>query len=146
MMKPTENLIQMIKKNEGFSPRITDDVGHPMIGYGCNLSVAEAKKYEGQTISEVEAVSLLLSRLTPVVDLVNKIVKVPLTQNQFDALCDLVYNIGSGAFSKSTLLKKLNGKDYAGAASEFVKWNMAGGKVLSGLTKRREEEKKLFLS
>ena len=146
MMKPTENLIQMIKKNEGFSPRITDDVGHPMIGYGCNLSVAEAKKYEGRTISEVEAVSLLLSRLTPVVDLVNKIVKVPLTQNQFDALCDLVYNIGSGAFSKSTLLKKLNGKDYAGAASEFVKWNMAGGKVLSGLTKRREEEKKLFLS
>ena len=146
MMKPTENLIQMIKKNEGFSPRITDDVGHPMIGFGCNLSVAEAKKYEGQTISEVEAVSLLLSRLTPVVDLVNKIVKVPLTQNQFDALCDLVYNIGSGAFSKSTLLKKLNGKDYAGAASEFVKWNMAGGKVLSGLTKRREEEKKLFLS
>lgn len=145
-MKPTENLIQMIKKNEGFSPRITDDVGHPMIGYGCNLSVAEAKKYEGRTISEVEAVSLLLSRLTPVVDLVNKIVKVPLTQNQFDALCDLVYNIGSGAFSKSTLLKKLNGKDYAGAASEFVKWNMAGGKVLSGLTKRREEEKKLFLS
>ena len=145
-MKPTENLIQMIKKNEGFSPRITDDVGHPMIGYGCNLSVAEAKKYEGQTISEVEAVSLLLSRLTPVVDLVNKIVKVPLTQNQFDALCDLIYNIGSGAFSKSTLLKKLNAKDYAGAASEFVKWNMAGGKVLPGLTKRREEEKKLFLS
>ena len=93
MMKPTENLIQMIKKNEGFSPRITDDVGHPMIGYGCNLSVAEAKKYEGRTISEVEAVSLLLSRLTPVVDLVNKIVQVPLTQNQFDAMCELVYNI-----------------------------------------------------
>lgn len=146
MMKPTENLIQMIKKNEGFAPKLTDDVGHPMIGYGCDLSVAEAKKYEGRTISEVEAVSLLLSRLTPVVDLVNKIVKVPLTQNQFDALCDLVYNIGSGAFSKSTLLKRLNAKDYAGAAEEFVKWNMAGGKVLSGLTKRREEEKKLFLS
>ena len=145
-MKPTENLIQMIKKNEGFSPKITDDVGNPMIGYGCNLSVSEAQKYEGRTISEVEAVSLLLSRLTPVVDLVNKIVKVPLTQNQFDALCDLVYNIGSGAFSKSTLLKKLNTKDYTGAAEEFAKWNIAGGKVLSGLTKRREEEKKLFLS
>jgi lysozyme len=145
-MKPTENLIQMIKKNEGFSPKITDDVGNPMIGYGCNLSVAEAQKYEGRTISEVEAVSLLLSRLTPVVDLVNNIVKVPLTQNQFDALCDLVYNIGSGGFSKSTLLKKLNTKDYTGAAEEFAKWNMAGGKVLSGLTKRREEEKKLFLS
>ena len=146
MMKPTENLIQTIKKHEGFAPKLTDDVGHPMIGYGCDLSAAEAKNYEGRTISEVEAVSLLLSRLTPVVDLVNKIVKVPLTQNQFDALCDLIYNIGSGAFSKSTLLKKLNVKDYAGAASEFVKWNMAGGKVLPGLTKRREEEKKLFLS
>lgn len=145
-MKPSDNVVQTIKKHEGFAPKLTDDVGHPMIGYGCDLSAAEAKKYEGRTISEVEAVSLLLSRLTPVVDFLNKIVKVPLTQNQFDALCDLVYNIGSGNFSKSTLLRKLNAKDYTGAAEEFVKWNMAGGKVLSGLTKRREEEKNLFLS
>lgn len=145
-MKPSDNVVQTIKKHEGFAAKITDDVGHPMIGYGCDLSTVEAKKYEGRTISEVEAVSLLLSRLTPVVDFLNKIVKVPLTQNQFDALCDLVYNIGSGNFSKSTLLRKLNAKDYTGAAEEFVKWNMAGGKVLSGLTKRREEEKNLFLS
>jgi len=145
-MKPSDNVVQMIKKHEGFAPKLTDDVGHPMIGYGCDLSAAEAKKYEGRTISEVEAVSLLLARLTPVVDFLNNIVKVPLTQNQFDALCDLVYNIGSGNFSTSTLLKKLNAKDYTGAASEFVKWNMAGGKVLSGLTKRRESERDLFIS
>lgn len=145
-MKPSDNVVQMIKKHEGFAPKLTDDVGHPMIGYGCDLSAAEAKKYEGRTISEVEAVSLLLARLTPVVDFLNNIVKVPLTQNQFDALCDLVYNIGLGNFSTSTLLKKLNAKDYTGAASEFVKWNMAGGKVLSGLTKRRESERDLFIS
>jgi hypothetical protein len=145
-MKPSDNVVQMIKKHEGFAPKLTDDVGHPMIGYGCDLSAAEAKKYEGRTISEVEAVSLLLARLTPVVDFLNNIVKVPLTQNQFDALCDLVYNIGSGNFSTSTLLKKLNVKDYTGAASEFVNWNMAGGKVLSGLTKRRESERDLFIS
>lgn len=145
-MKPSDNVVQMIKKHEGFAPKLTDDVGHPMIGYGCDLSAAEAKKYEGRMISEVEAVSLLLARLTPVVDFLNNIVKVPLTQNQFDALCDLVYNIGSGNFSTSTLLKKLNAKDYTGAASEFVKWNMAGGKVLSGLTKRRESERDLFIS
>jgi len=145
-MKPSDNVVQMIKKHEGFASKLTDDVGHPMIGYGCDLSAAEAKKYEGRTISEVEAVSLLLARLTPVVDFLNNIVKVPLTQNQFDALCDLVYNIGSGNFSTSTLLKKLNVKDYTGAASEFVNWNMAGGKVLSGLTKRRESERDLFIS
>lgn len=145
-LKPSTQLIELIKKKEGFSPKLTDDVGHPMIGYGCDLSVTEAKKYEGKTITEQEATDLLISRLLPAMQFIQKSVKVKLTENQFDALSDFVYNVGAGNFYKSTLLKKLNQGDYAGAAEEFVKWNMAGGKVLPGLTARRLEEKKLFLS
>jgi hypothetical protein len=73
------------------------------------------------------------------------VVKVPLTQNQFDALVSLVYNIGQTAFSNSTLLKKLNAKDYQGAADQFLRWNKGGGKVMKGLVRRREAERALFL-
>ena len=76
---------------------------------------------------------------------VNDLVKVPLTQNQFDALVSLTYNIGTGAFEKSTLLKKLNTGDYQGAADQFTVWNKGGGKVLQGLVNRRAKEKEVFL-
>ncbi|MDU4063032.1 MAG: lysozyme [Acinetobacter baumannii] len=76
---------------------------------------------------------------------VNESVTVPLTQNQFDALVSLTYNIGSGAFNNSTLLKKLNKGDYQGAADQFLVWNKAGGKVMKGLVRRREAERALFL-
>ncbi|KQD16250.1 lysozyme [Acinetobacter baumannii] len=69
----------------------------------------------------------------------------PLTQNQFDALVSLAYNIGSGAFKGSTLLKLLNKGDYKGAADQFLVWNKAGGKVMKGLVRRREAERALFL-
>ena len=69
---------------------------------------------------------------------------VPLTQNQFDALVSLTYNIGSGAFNNSTLLK-LNKGDYQGAADQFLVWNKADGKVMKGLVRRREAERALFL-
>ena len=71
-------------------------------------------------------------------------VKVPLNQNQYDALVSLAYNIGVGAFLSSTLFKKLNTKDYKGAAEQFDRWNRAGGKVMRGLTNRRAKERKLF--
>lgn len=70
---------------------------------------------------------------------------VPLSQNQFDALVSLVYNIGETAFSNSTLLKKLNAKDYQGAADQFPRWNKGGGQVLKGLVRRRADERDLFL-
>ena len=76
---------------------------------------------------------------------VNDSVKVPLSQNQFDALVSLTYNIGSTAFKNSTLLKKLNAKDFTGAADQFLRWNKGGGKVLKGLVRRREAERALFL-
>lgn len=75
---------------------------------------------------------------------VNSLVKVPLTQNQFDALVSFAYNVGASNLATSTLLKKLNAKDYKGAAAEFPKWNKAGGKVMNGLTRRRLAEQELF--
>jgi lysozyme len=72
------------------------------------------------------------------------LLEVPLTDNQFAALVSFCFNLGRGNLAKSTLLKKLNDKDYAGAAAEFARWNKAGGKVLAGLTRRREAEAKLF--
>jgi lysozyme len=71
---------------------------------------------------------------------VRKLVKVPLTHCQFDALVSFTYNCGEGNLSKSTLLKKVNANDHTGAAKEFHKWNKANGKVLSGLTRRRASE------
>ena len=71
-------------------------------------------------------------------------VKVPLNPNQFGALTSFTYNLGAGNLRSSTLLRKLNAGDYAGAAAEFARWNKAGGKVLKGLTRRRAAERALF--
>jgi len=77
---------------------------------------------------------------------VDGLVKVSLNQNQFDALVSFAYNCGAGALGTSTLLKKLNAGDYAGAAAEFPKWNKGGGVVLPGLVRRRAAEQQLFES
>lgn len=76
---------------------------------------------------------------------VSSSVKVPLTQNQFDALVSLTYNIGPGAFKHSTLLKLLNQGDYAGASQQFDVWIKAGGQTVQGLVNRRAVEKAYFL-
>ena len=75
---------------------------------------------------------------------VRRLVTVPLEQYQFDALVSFTYNCGEGNLQKSTLLKKVNAQDFAGAAKEFAKWNKGGGKVLPGLTRRRASEALLF--
>ena len=72
--------------------------------------------------------------------------RVPLNENQIDALTSFVYNVGQNAFANSTLLRKLNDGDFNGAADEFMKWIHAGGKVVQGLVNRRATEKELFLS
>lgn len=75
----------------------------------------------------------------------HRLAKVPLSQNQWDALMCFTYNLGSANLGSSTLLKLLNVKDYAGAAEQFSRWNKAGGQVLAGLTKRRAAERAMFL-
>lgn len=95
--------------------------------------------------SEKEAWELFEHTLTPYEDAVSRGIKVPLNQNQFNALVSLVYNIGIGAFHASTLKRKLNAGDYDGVPAEFLRWDKAGGKPLLGLTNRRISEAGLFL-
>ena len=99
----------------------------------------------GKTYGKQECDSLLKKELTTHGMGVLKCTKVPLNQNQYDAYASFAYNVGVGAYCKSTLLKKLNAEDYTGACNELLKWNMAGGKVYKGLTRRREAERALCL-
>jgi lysozyme len=109
------------------------------IGYGHTKTAKP-----GMKITEGGAEALLRHDLEWVESTINKNVKVPLTQNQYDALASFIYNVGAGAFRKSTLLRLLNQGDYAGAAGQFQRWNKAGGKVLRGLTRRRQAEAEKF--
>jgi lysozyme len=100
---------------------------------------------KGMKITQAQADAWLRSDLAKAAACVNANVKVPLTQNQFDALCDLVFNIGAGNFVASTLLRLLNAGNYASAAVQFDRWNLAAGRVLPGLVKRRLAERQLFM-
>ena len=148
-MKISENGLKLIKKFEGLSLKpYLDAVNIPTIGFG-NTFYENMKKVtlQDETITEERADSLFNFLVTTnFVNVVNRLVIVDINQNQFDALVSFVYNLGSGNFEKSTLLKKVNQSDFIGASLEFEKWNRASGKVLSGLTKRRLAEKELFLS
>lgn len=146
-MRASENGINLIKQFEGC--RLTayqDSVGVWTIGYGWTQPVDGKPVGKGMTITQQKADDLLKQGVVQYEAGVHGLVTVQLNQNQYDALVDFTYNLGVNALKGSTLLKKLNAGDYAGAANEFTKWNKAGGKELAGLTRRREAEKSLFLS
>ncbi|WP_114413912.1 lysozyme [Kosakonia sp. AG348] len=146
MMQISDKGIALIKQFEGL--RLTayqDGVGVWTIGYGWTQPVDGKSIRAGMTIKEETAERLLRTGLVCYEGDVSKLVKVKLTQGQFDALVSFAYNLGARALSTSTLLKKLNAGDYRGAADEFLRWNKAGGQVLTGLTRRREAERALFL-
>ena len=138
--------LNIIKEFEGLRLEAYDDgVGVMTIGYGTTRYPDGTRVKRGDKITLEQAEEYLRHDLRQFEVDVNNLVKVPLTQNQFDALTSIVYNIGSGAFSKSTLLKKLNERDYKGAADQFLVWNKAGGRTLQGLVNRRTRERQLFL-
>ena len=97
-------------------------------------------------ITQQKAEDLLKADLIIHENNVSKLVKIPLNQNQFDALVSFEYNIGYGNFASSTLLKDLNAKNYIKAAGQFERWVYGGGKKLKGLENRRKAEKELFIS
>ncbi|MBW4233173.1 lysozyme [Enterobacter roggenkampii] len=147
MMQTSDKGIALIKQFEGC--RLTayqDSVGVWTIGYGWTKPVDGKPIRAGMTIKQETAERLLKTGLVSYENEVSRLVKVDLTQGQFDALVSFTYNLGARSLSTSTLLRKLNAGDYAGAADEFLRWNKAGGKVLNGLTRRREAERALFLS
>jgi GH24 family phage-related lysozyme (muramidase) len=140
-----KGIAEFIKFNEGFKSKVYgDQAGNATIGYGHKLKKGERF---GQ-ITETDAATLLGQDVGAAMAAVKRLVKVALNSNQMKALTDLVYNVGDEAFGGSTLLKKLNSGDYAGASAEFDKWNKvksANGLVTSeGLTTRRARDRSLF--
>ncbi len=115
--------------------------GVPTIGYGHTKDVKLGDRCTQQQAEEWLEDDFFMAKTD-----VRAVVKVPITQNQLDALGSFVFNLGVRRLIQSTLLKKLNARDYSGAAAEFDKWVFAGGKKLNGLVKRRAAEKQLFLS
>lgn len=146
-MQTSDKGIALIKQFEGCKlTAYQDSVGVWTIGYGWTQPVDGKPIRAGMTIKQETAERLLKTGLVSYESDVSRLVKVGLTQGQFDALVSFTYNLGARSLSTSTLLRKLNAGDYAGAANEFQRWNKAGGKVLTGLTRRREAERALFLS
>jgi lysozyme len=133
--------IKLIKSFEGVRLKAyKDPVGIWTIGYGHIEGV-----FPGQVITMIEAEHLLRKDLSSRENHILRVLAVSVSQNQFDALSSFVFNVGTTSFSKSTLLRKLNKGDIAGAANEFPRWVFAGKQKLAGLVKRREAERQLFL-
>ena len=124
-------------QSEGYTSRavipVKGDV--PTIGFGTTDGVKM-----GDTITHQAAVSRALSDVSKFEGALKRCVKVPLTQGEYDAYLSLSYNIGSGAFCGSTLVRKLNAGDYAGACEQVLVWDKAGGRRVQGLTARRNRE------
>jgi lysozyme len=134
----------LIKEFEGFrATAYICPAGVVTVGYGTTRIQGKAVQL-GTTITTDEADMLLEEDLKSFEDAVNQNVREEISQNQFDALVAFVYNVGAGNFKKSTLLKKINAGEFNQAADEFLKWNKAGGKVLTGLLNRRKDEAKLY--
>lgn len=126
--------------HEGYSDRayipVPGDV--PTIGFGTTSNVRM-----GDRISPPEALRRAVVDISTKESAIKRCVKVSLTQYEYDAYTQLTYNIGEGAFCKSTLVSRLNKGDYAGACSEISKWTRAGGREVRGLVNRRSQERRL---
>ena len=135
----------LIKRWEGLRLKAYPDPGTGgkpwTIAYGHTRNVKQ-----GDTCTLDQANAWLSEDMADAYRVIDNAVTVPLTRQQRDALCSFVFNVGGGAFQKSTLLKLLNEGNYTGAAGQFDRWNKAGGRVLKGLVNRRKQEKALFLS
>lgn len=153
IMQISQRGIDLIKKLEGFSEEpYVCPAGENTIGYGHVITTGEVYI----EISEAKAEQLLRKDAEWAGGVVNRNVKAPLNQNQFDALVSFVFNVGAGqkgvkdgfvvlkSGEPSTMLKMLNAFDYAGAARQFNRWINSKGKPLNGLIRRRQAERELF--
>jgi len=148
-MKASQKCIDLIEKFEGFSDKpYLCPAGKWTIGFGSTFyEDGTPVKQTDAPITKERAKDIVFTVLYKSFEpFVNNMVTVPINQNQYDALVDFAYNCGVGNLKTSTLMRKLNAGDKAGAADEFLRWNKGGGKVLAGLTKRREAERALFLA
>ncbi len=144
MRHVTKNGIWLIKRFEGFEPKVyLDAAGLPTIGYGHLIRPGEDFS---KGITQEEAEILLAKDVVSAEQAIFKLINVPLTDSQFDALVSFTYNLGSGALQRSTLRRKVNREEHCEVPAEFMKWVWAGGRKLKGLIRRRESEAKLYIS
>lgn len=137
---PSPSGLDSIKRHEGVRhSAYLDAVRIPTICYGSTSGVRM-----GDTATPAQCAELLRKDATYAGAGVAKLVQVPLTQGQYDALVSFVFNVGETQFRRSTMLRKLNAGDCHGAAREFDRWVFAGGKRLAGLVKRRSDERSTF--
>ena len=142
----SDNGMKLLEQFEGLRlEAYLDSASIATIGFGSIRYPNGNKVKLGDKITKAQAKEYKLHDLKEFEFTVNTSVKVPLTQNQYDALVSLSYNIGSSAFKNSTLLKKLNSGDYKGAAEQFLVWNKVNSKKVQGLVNRREAERNLFI-
>jgi lysozyme len=143
-MKISLTGLALVKSEEGWVNHVYEDAtGHLTIGYGHLVKLGERFP---ESISYERGEQILREDLEWAEIVVTSSVRVSLSQFQFDALVDFVFNAGCGSFKKSTLLLKINNGDYVGASQEFMKWIYSGGVILDALVKRREKERHLFLA
>lgn len=136
----TPEALEFLKYIEGFSNVAYQDGGGVWtFGYGATTNVKE-----GDTITELEAEGRMLKYLSKSADKLDELITVELSKNQFSALLLFVYNIGISAFANSTMLRKINTKDFIGAANEFDRWVYDNGNKIPGLVRRRKAEKAMF--
>lgn len=146
-MQISQRGLDLIKEFEGFmGTAYVCPAGVPTIGYGTTL-IDGKPVVLGTTITEAKANEVLEKQVNErYAAAVNRLVTVPLNQNQFDALTSFTYNLGEGALASSTLLRLLNQGDYASVPAQMMRWTKAGGVDLPGLVRRRKAEADLFVS
>ena len=141
-MKFSATGMELLKRSEGFRNRVYLDVaGLPTIGYGHRLLHSDSFP---NGIDEPQAANLLACDVRDAEQAVERMVKAPLTQGQFDALVDFTFNLGAGRLASSTLLKSLNAGRYDDAAEQLLRWDHAGGQENAALKARREAEAELW--
>ena len=147
-MKVNNKGIALIKSFEGcLLNAYLDSVRVPTIGYGATYYQNGTKVKIGDRITQEQANDLLEFHIQDFAKGVARLVTSEINENQFSALVSFAFNLGVGNLKKSTLLRKVNiNPNDVSIEQEFLKWNKAGGKVLSGLTRRRKAESNLYFS
>jgi lysozyme len=146
-MKISQNGIDLIKCFEGyrFNP-YRDSVGLWTVGYGHLIGDGKSLPSNyNRVFTQKEIDDFLVNDLLHIESGISVLIRVPITQNQFDSLCSFCYNLGVGTLQKSTLLKDINSQLWDAAANEILKFHFAGGVSLPGLVKRRQAEHDLFI-
>ena len=147
-MKLSDNGFRLLGELEGIVLKpYKDSVGIPTIGIGSTYYEDGTKvRMSDKAITNERAIQLAKNVVKSFEEQVNKSILLPMTQNQFDAMVLLCYNIGKSGFAKSSVVRNFNLGNIQRAADSFLLWNKAGGRVVQGLVNRRNKERSLFLS